>query len=327
MILITGCSGFIGYFLTKKLLESNYKVIGIDNLNSYYDVKLKKARLDNLLSLKNSKNFMFYKIDIASKASLNRIFKENNIKIVVNLAAQAGVRYSIENPEAYIKSNIIGFFNILESCRHFECKKLVYASSSSVYGNNSKIPFSEEANTDNPISLYAATKKANEVMAESYKNLYAIEAIGLRFFTVYGPMGRPDMAYFKFTKSILDDEPISVYNNGNLKRDFTFIDDVIEALEKIINSMINQSNNSKASHKIYNIGNNNPQTLKRFIRILENHCNKKAKKLLVPNQLGDVHKTYADISRASSHFDYKPKTSLDEGLKIFVDWYKNFYMR
>jgi len=327
MILITGCSGFIGYFLTKKLLEANNKVIGVDNLNSYYDVKLKKARLENLLNLKNSKNFTFHKIDIASKASLYKIFKENNIKIVINLAAQAGVRYSIDNPEAYIKSNIIGFFNVLESCRHFECNKLVYASSSSVYGNNLKIPFSEKANTDHPISLYAATKKANEVMAESYKNLYGIEAIGLRFFTVYGPLGRPDMAYFKFTKSIFNNDPISVFNNGNLKRDFTFIDDVTEALEKIIYSMINQSNTLKASHKIYNLGNNNPQTLKQFIRILENHCNKKANKIFLSNQPGDVNKTYADISKASNHFNFKPKTSLDEGLRIFVDWYKGFYLR
>lgn len=319
-ILITGCAGFIGYHLAKSLLNKDNSVIGIDNLNNYYDVHLKENRLEQL---KVFNNFQFVKADIADEKAVNLLFAENKFDIVVYLAAQAGVRYSIDNPRSYISSNIIGFFNILEACRYNPVKHLVFASSSSVYGNQKKTPFAVTDNVAHPISLYAATKKADELMAFTYAHLYKIPLTGLRFFTVYGPWGRPDMAYFSFTNKIYADESIKIFNNGDMLRDFTYIDDIVHGIELVID----KAPKGEDPYKIYNIGNNKPERLMYFIETLENSIGKKAKKEFLPMQPGDVYQTYADISELEKDFGFKPKTSIEDGLKKFADWYKEYYAK
>ena len=321
-ILVTGAAGFIGSHLCKFLLNTN-RVVGIDNLNDYYDPNLKKARLNWI----DNKNFKFYKIDI-NDPSLSEIFKRYQFDIVINLAAQAGVRYSIENPSAYIDSNITGFLNILELCKKYKIKHLLYASSSSVYGINSKKPFSENDKVDKPISLYAATKKTNELMAHTYSHMFGMSVTGLRFFTVYGPWGRPDMALFKFVSNIIKDKPIDVYNNGEMERDFTYIDDVIEGINKILQSTIINSTEIKKNtppYFIYNIGNNNPCSLMNFIRQIELSLNKKAIINYQPLQLGDVSSTYADISLLKENMGYEPQMSIASGVQMFTNWFKSYY--
>lgn len=334
-ILVSGCAGFIGYFLCNRLLENkNNIVIGIDNLNDYYDVSLKNERLNNL---KNYNNFTFFKIDICSKNEIDSLFEKYHFDYVINLAAQAGVRYSIDHPDVYIQSNIIGFYNILEACRYNPVKHLVYASSSSVYGGNTKIPFSINDKVDNPVSLYAATKKCDELLAYSYSKLYNIPTTGLRFFTVYGPMGRPDMAYFSFTNKLIKDETIEIFNYGNCKRDFTYVDDIVEGIIRVINKApeMKGGDDINPPYKIYNIGNSHPEDLMEFVTILSEELIK-AKVLpsnfninshikLMPMQKGDVPITYADISDLEKDFGYKPSTSLKDGLKRFAQWYKKFY--
>jgi UDP-glucuronate 4-epimerase len=326
-ILVTGAAGFIGYFLSKCLLDQGCTVIGIDNLNDYYDVNLKK---DRLKLLKPYEKFYFKKLDLTEKFGIDRLFAYEKFDIVVNLAAQAGVRYSITNPEAYINSNIIGFFNILEACRHYPVKHLVYASSSSVYGTNKKVPYSTDDMVDNPVSLYAATKKSNELMAHAYSKLYRIPTTGLRFFTVYGPLGRPDMAYFSFTERLRKGEKIQIFNYGDMKRDFTYIDDIITG---VINVMAKPPVETEdgALYKIYNIGNNKPENLLYFVETLEKCLMKEgiirypAEKELLPMQPGDVYQTYADINDLIQDFNFKPNTSLEEGLAHFARWYKEYY--
>ena len=319
-ILITGCAGFIGYHLAKSLLKKGNIVIGIDNLNDYYDVQLKQNRLEQL---KEFNNFQFFQADIADEKVVHELFAKNKFDIIVNLAAQAGVRYSIENPRSYINSNIIGFFNILEACRYTTVKHLVFASSSSVYGNQNKTPFEVTDKVDHPISLYAATKKADELMAFTYAHLYKIPLTGLRFFTVYGPWGRPDMAYFSFTNKIYADEPIKIFNNGDMLRDFTYIDDIVHGIELVMS----KAPEGEDPYKIYNIGNNKPEKLMYFIETLENALGKKARKELLPMQAGDVYQTYADISELEKDFGFKPQTSIEVGLKKFTDWYKKYYAK
>ena len=319
--LITGSAGFIGFFLAKALLEKGARVIGIDNLNDYYEVSLKE---DRLAILRTFERYQFVKADIADKDMMFRIFKEHRPEVVVNLAAQAGVRYSIDNPDAYIQSNLVGFFNILEACRYFPVEHLVFASSSSVYGGNKKVPFSTQDQVDKPVSLYAATKKSNELMAYSYSKLYQIPLTGLRFFTVYGPMGRPDMAYFKFAKKIMKGEPIQIYNNGDMRRDFTYIDDIVTGIENILcNPPAADDNN--ALYKIYNIGNNQPEKLMDYIAALEKCLGKEAQKEFLPMQPGDVYETYADVSDLMNDFDFKPSTSIEEGLSRFAKWFLEYY--
>jgi len=329
---ITGAAGFIGFHLSKRLLEEGCKVIGLDNLNNYYDVNLKKSRLE---ILKKYDKFQFEYTDLENKEELEKIFKNNKIDIVVNLAAQAGVRYSITNPETYIQSNIVGFFNILEVCRHNKIEHLLYASSSSVYGMNVKMPFSVHDNVDHPISLYAATKKSNELMAHTYSHLYGLPTTGLRFFTVYGPWGRPDMALFLFTDAIINDKPIKVFNYGNMKRDFTYVDDIVEGIVRLLNNPPKENPNwdkekadpatSSAPYKVYNIGNNAPVDLIDFITEIENKIGKKAKKEFLPLQDGDVPMTYADVSDLINDVDFKPETSIKEGISNFIDWYSEYY--
>ncbi len=331
-VLVTGAAGFIGFHLINKLCQAGYVVAGIDNLNDYYDPELKKARLAILNDLSA---FSFYQIDLLEKEKLDALFKENNFQYVVNLAAQAGVRYSIQNPYAYIDANITGFLNILEACRHHPVEHLVYASSSSVYGGNTQMPFSTHHNVDHPVSLYAATKKSNELMAHTYSHLYGIPTTGLRFFTVYGPYGRPDMALFLFTKAILEDKPIDVFNNGEMKRDFTYVEDIAEGVARLLPKAATASDDwdsdhpdpatSKAPYKIYNIGNNNPVQLLHFIEVLEGHLGKKAQKNLMPLQDGDVPATYADVDDLMQDVGFKPNTSIEEGIGKFVDWYKAYY--
>ncbi len=320
-ILVTGGAGFIGFHLTKRLLDLNYEVMAIDNLNDYYDVKLKEERLR---ILEKNSSFSFRKIDISNKEELENIFKENNFDIVINLAAQAGVRYSIDHPDSYIVSNIIGFYNILECCRNYPVKHLLFASSSSVYGKNKKVPYSTDDKVDQPVSLYAATKKSDELFAYAYSNLYDIKVTGLRFFTVYGPYGRPDMAYFSFTKNIIDDKEIKVFNNGDMYRDFTYIDDIVEGIIELLDKAPLKDENG-VSYKIYNIGNNHPVKISKFIEILEKEIGKEAKKVYLPMQPGDVYQTYADITDLTKETGFVPKTSLEEGLNKFVNWYKEFY--
>lgn len=320
IILVTGSAGFIGYHLSKKLLDEGFAVVGIDNLNDYYDVQLK---LDRLEQLKPYENYNFVKIDISDKALLEKVFADVKPDIVVNLAAQAGVRYSITNPDAYISSNLVGFFNVLECCRHNMVEHLVYASSSSVYGSNKKVPYSVEDRVDNPVSLYAATKKSNELMAHAYSKLYGIPATGLRFFTVYGPFGRPDMAYFSFTKKILAGETIKIFNNGDLYRDFTYIDDIIQGMMRIIPNPPMENENG-VRYKVYNIGNNKPENLLNFVEILEKCLGRKADKEFLPMQQGDVYQTFADVSELERDFGFKPDTSLEDGLTKFVEWYKEY---
>lgn len=319
--LITGGAGFIGFFLTKSLLEKGATVIGVDNLNDYYEVSLKEERLRILSGFAD---YTFMKTDIADKEAMFHIFEEYKPDIVVNLAAQAGVRYSIDNPDAYIQSNLVGFFNILEACRNFPVEHLVFASSSSVYGGNKKVPFSTEDQVDKPVSLYAATKKSNELMAYSYSKLYRIPLTGLRFFTVYGPMGRPDMAYFKFAKKIMVGEPIQIYNNGDMRRDFTYIDDIVTGVENILCNPPAADEN-EAFYKIYNIGNNQPEKLMDYIATLEKCLGKEAKKEFLPMQPGDVYETYADVSELMKDFGFKPSTTIEEGLSKFAEWFLAYY--
>ncbi|WP_417040444.1 NAD-dependent epimerase [Cylindrospermopsis raciborskii] len=332
-ILVTGAAGFIGFHLSNYLLNRGDYVVGIDNLNSYYDVSLKQARLVQLEP--HNKLFSFIPLDLADRERVNNLFAQYQFDVVVNLAAQAGVRYSIKNPHAYIDSNIIGFTNVLEACRHYGVKHLVFASSSSVYGANTKIPFSTHDNVDHPISLYAATKKANELMAHTYSHLYELPTTGLRFFTVYGPWGRPDMAYFSFTKAILSGQPIDVFNYGKMKRDFTYIDDIIEGVVRVIDT-IPQSNpnwvsdipdpgSSRAPYKIYNIGNNSPVELMHFIEVIEQCLGIKAKKNMLPLQPGDVTITYADVDDLIQDVNFKPDTPIEVGVRQFVKWYREYY--
>lgn len=331
-ILVTGVAGFIGYHLSKKLLEKGYEVVGIDNLNNYYSIELKHSRLANLIS---NSNFAFKEYDLVNKSKLFHLFEEKKPEIVINLAAQAGVRYSIENPSAYIDSNIVGFQNILEACRNYPVKHLLFASSSSVYGANKKIPFSENDNVDHPVSLYAATKKSNELVAHTYSNLYNIPVSGLRFFTVYGEWGRPDMAYFLFTKAILENKPIDIFNNGDMERDFTYVDDVINGIIVLMEKnpqknsrwdyLKSEPSTSFAPYEIYNIGNNTPVKLLDFVTVLENLIGKKAIKNFLPMQPGDVKTTFADIDKLTNAVGYNPTTSIEIGLEKFVSWYKNYY--
>jgi UDP-glucuronate 4-epimerase len=325
-ILITGCAGFIGFHLAKRLLLNNYVIIGVDNLNSYYDVNLKKARLK---LLKEHENFSFELMTIEDKEALEKIFFQNDIDIVINLAAQAGVRYSLENPDAYIQSNVIGFMNILKCCNRHQIEHLIYASSSSVYGANNKMPFSTDDKVDHPISLYAATKRVNELLAYTYSHLYDLPTTGLRFFTVYGPWGRPDMSYFKFTKAIMKGDPIQVYNSGNMKRDFTYIDDVVEGIVRLLWKKPERIQlptiSSNAPYKVYNIGNNQPEELMEFISVFEEKIGKKAIKQFLPMQAGDVAETYADIDDLEKDIGFKPQTTINEGIGKFVDWYKEYY--
>lgn len=333
-ILVTGAAGFIGFHLIKALLEtgvsdSEYSIVGIDNINDYYDVDLKKERLRILGEIALPDKFTFIKLDLADREAMSELFATHQFDTVVNLGAQAGVRYSIENPNAYIDSNVVGFVNILEGCRHHDIKHLIYASSSSVYGMNIKQPFTTADCVDFPISLYAATKKSNELMAHSYSHLYNIPTTGLRFFTVYGPYGRPDMAYFSFTKKILAGERINVFNNGVMQRDFTYIDDIVKGILRIINKapspQYSTITTATAPYKIYNIGNNQPVTLRRFITAIEDACGKKAQENLLPMQAGDVPITYADIDELVEDIGFKPETSIEKGIKKFVEWYKQYY--
>jgi len=320
-ILITGAAGFIGFYLSKRLLENGMEVIGFDNVNDYYEVSLKEDRLAILNKLPG---FTFVKGDLADKEAVNELFEKYNPAVVVNLAAQAGVRYSIDNPEAYISSNVVGFFNILEACRKFPVDHLVFASSSSVYGGNDKVPFCTTDKVDRPVSLYAATKKSNELMAYSYAKLYGIKLTGLRFFTVYGPMGRPDMAYFKFAKKIMNNEPIQIYNNGDMYRDFTYVDDIVTGIINILNHPP-VADDLGACYKIYNIGNNKPEKLMDYISVLEKCLGKEAKKEYLPMQPGDVYQTYADVADLMKDYDFKPETTIEEGLKQFADWFLSYY--
>lgn len=327
-ILITGAAGFIGFHVAKKLLEEKeyIQVIGLDNMNDYYDPSLKLARLE---ILKKNDKFIFIEDDLANKIAIDHIFAEYKPSIVLNLAAQAGVRYSITNPQAYISSNIIGFFNILEACRNSQetenaVEHLVYASSSSVYGLNKNVPFSTKDNVDSPVSLYAATKKSNELMAHAYTHLYKFPTTGLRFFTVYGPWGRPDMAYFKFTNKIYKDEPVDIYNNGDMWRDFTYIDDIVEGITKILVSPPKKNENGD-KYKVYNIGNNKPEKIMDYFKTLENALGVKMKKNFLPMQPGDVYRTYANVDDLINDFDFKPSTSIADGLNSFAKWYKEYY--
>ena len=331
-VLITGVAGFIGSTLAKRLLARDDEVIGIDNLNDYYDVELKKARLADISS---HKNFTDIRINIEDRESISDVFKKHKPSRVVNLAAQAGVRYSLENPHAYVDANIMGFLNILEGCRHNNVEHLVFASSSSVYGANTNYPFSIHNNVDHPVSLYAASKKSNELMAHTYSHLFNLPTTGLRFFTVYGPWGRPDMALFMFTKNILSGTPIDVFNYGDHKRDFTYIDDIVEGVVRTLDNTASSNSNwsgdspdpgtSSAPWRIYNIGNNNPCTLLRFIEVLENCLGKKAIKNMLPLQLGDVPYTYADTHDLMIDVGYKPDTRIEDGIAKFVEWYKDYY--
>lgn len=331
-VLVTGAAGFIGFHLSQRLLEKGIEVVGLDNLNDYYDVLLKK---DRLIQLKDYPNFSFFEMDLADRGSIEHLFAEQQFEIVVNLAAQAGVRYSLKNPHAYVDSNLVGFVNILEGCRHNQVKHLVYASSSSVYGANTTMPFSVHHNVDHPVSLYAATKKANELMAHTYSHLYGLPTTGLRFFTVYGPWYRPDMALFLFTKAILAGNPIDVFNYGKMQRDFTYIDDIVEGVVRVMEKMPESNTNwdstqpdpgtSKAPYRLYNIGNNSPVELMHLIGVLEECLGQKAKKNILPMQPGDVVATYADVDDLTAAVGFKPSTSIETGVAAFVDWYRKYY--
>ncbi len=319
--LITGGAGFIGYYLSRALLEKGAEVTGFDNLNDYYEVSLKEDRLS---ILKEYPKYRFVKADLADKDAVFALFEEFKPHIVVNLAAQAGVRYSIDNPDAYIQSNMVGFFHVLEACRHYPAEHLVFASSSSVYGGNKKVPFSTKDQVDKPVSLYAATKKSNELMAYAYSKLYQIPLTGLRFFTVYGPMGRPDMAYFKFAKKIVAGEPIQIYNHGDMMRDFTYIDDIVEGVENILCNPPKADDNG-AAYKIYNIGNNKPEKLMDYIAVLERCLGREAQKEYLPMQPGDVYETYADVQELMEDYGFKPSTTIEEGLGRFAKWFLEYY--
>jgi len=351
-ILVTGTAGFIGFHLANKLLARGDEVVGLDSINDYYDIRVKYGRLQNsgiidsleagdnieynkLIQSNKYDNYKFIKLNLEDKENLDKLFKEEKFDAVCNLAAQAGVRYSLTNPMSYMNSNIVGFINILEACRNFNVKNLSYASSSSVYGLNEKQPFSTHDSVNHPISLYAASKKSNELMAHTYSHLFGISTTGLRFFTVYGPWGRPDMALFKFTKAIFEDKPIDVYNYGKMERDFTYIDDIVEGIIRVIDNPAKPNENfdaknpdpatSSAPYRVYNIGNNAPVKLMDFIEALEKKIGKKAKKNMLPIQPGDVPSTYADVTDLIEDLGYKPKTSIQEGIDQFVDWYKEFF--
>ncbi|MFO7657769.1 MAG: NAD-dependent epimerase, partial [Bacteroidales bacterium] len=346
-ILVTGSAGFIGYHLVNKLVSEGHEVTGLDSINDYYDVNLKYARLadagiskddityNSFVASKKSNAYRFIQLKLEDEKNISRLFKSEKFDRVCNLAAQAGVRYSLKNPMAYVNSNIVGFLNILEGCRHSQVPHLVYASSSSVYGMNEKMPFSVSDNVDHPVSLYAASKKSNELMAHTYSNLFELATTGLRFFTVYGPWGRPDMALFIFTKAILENRPIEVYNNGQMERDFTYIDDIVEGVYRIIlshpkgnsswNGMQPDPSCSRVPYRLYNIGNNNPVKLMDFIEAIENATGSKAKKIMMPIQPGDVAKTWADVEALIQDFDYKPGTSVNKGIYRFVEWYRGYF--
>lgn len=331
-ILITGVAGFIGFHLANLMLRQNHQIVGVDNLNDYYEQSLKK---DRLAILEAHEQFLFYKADLKDKPSVDKIFETHRPEYVINLAAQAGVRFSISNPYAYLDSNLIGFMNVLEACRNYPVRHLIYASSSSVYGGNKVVPFSTNHNVDHPVSLYAATKKANELMAHTYSHLYNIPTTGLRFFTVYGPYGRPDMAYFSFVKDILSGTPIKVFNHGEMKRDFTYVDDIVRSISQLIDKIpianenwderVDDLSTSFAPYKIYNIGNNSPVDLMHFIMILEDQLGMKAEKIFMEMQPGDVLITYADVSDLEKDIGFKPSTSIEKGLAQFVKWYKSYY--
>jgi UDP-glucuronate 4-epimerase len=331
-ILVTGAAGFIGFHLSKRLLERGDEVVGLDNLNDYYEVTLKN---DRLRRLEDHESFRFVKCSLEDRDTVEKLFGNEQFDKVVNLAAQAGVRYSLKNPHAYVNSNIVGFLNILEGCRHTRVKHLVYASSSSVYGANTRMPFSIHHNIDHPVSLYAATKKSNELMAHTYSSLYSLPTTGLRFFTVYGPWGRPDMALFLFTKAILEGSPIDVFNHGKMRRDFTYIDDIVEGVVRVVdsnptpasgwNSDAPDPGTSYAPYRIYNIGNNNPVELMHFIGTLEACLGKKAEKNLLPIQAGDVLATFADVDDLTNDVGFRPSTSIEDGIRKFVEWYREYY--
>ncbi len=331
-ILVTGAAGFIGFHLSRRLLEGGDTVVGLDNLNPYYDVTLKQARLQ---ILQEKENFRFVRVDLSDRKTMEALFADERFEIVVNLAAQAGVRYSLKNPHAYVESNLVGFLNVLEGCRHQQVKHVVFASSSSVYGANTRMPFSVHDNVDHPLSLYAATKKANELMAHAYAALYGLPCTGLRFFTVYGPWGRPDMALFLFTRAILEGRPIDVFNEGRMMRDFTFIDDIIEGLVRVMERIPARDADwrgdrpdpsaSFAPYRLYNIGNNQPVALLDFIAILEGHLGRKAQKNFLPLQAGDVPATFADVDDLSTDVGFKPATPIAEGIRRFVEWYRDYY--
>ncbi|PIE73401.1 MAG: capsular biosynthesis protein CpsI [Deltaproteobacteria bacterium] len=331
-VLITGAAGFIGAHLARRLIDAGAEVVGLDNVNDYYDPRLK---LDRMAALAEGERFRHIPLDISDRQAIETLFQENSFDVVVNLAAQVGVRYSIQNPHSYVDSNLVGFANLLEGCRHSGVRHLVYASSSSVYGANTSMPFSVHDNVDHPVSLYAASKKANELMAHTYSHLYRLPTTGLRFFTVYGPWGRPDMALFLFTKAILEDRPIDVFNRGEMQRDFTYIDDIVEGLVRVVGK-IPEGNpdwsgdrpdpaTSYCPYRIYNIGNNNKERLLRYIEVLEECLGKKAKKNLLPMQPGDVPATYANVDDLVADLDYRPSTSLEFGIEQFVDWYKGYF--
>ncbi|WP_116772121.1 NAD-dependent epimerase [Maribacter litoralis] len=339
-ILVTGAAGFIGFFVSKSLIKNGHDVVGLDNINDYYDVNLKYARLYELgIQKEEAKHFnvltkstthsafAFIRLGLEDRENLPKLFKAQKFDVVCNLAAQAGVRYSLENPEAYVDSNVVGFLNILECCRNYKIKHLVYASSSSVYGLNEKIPFETTDAVDHPVSLYAATKKSNELMAHSYSHLYGFKTTGLRFFTVYGPWGRPDMAMFLFTDAIVNDKPIKVFNNGKLERDFTYIDDITEGVVRIIQKPVKEQVEKKGDFKIYNIGNSKSVKLMDFITAIEESLDTVAKKDMYPMQPGDVEKTWANVDDLIADYDYRPNTPIKEGVQQFVDWYKGYYQK
>ena len=331
-VLVTGSAGFIGFHLARKLLANNITVVGLDNLNSYYDPDLKKARLDKLTP---NPLYSHINLDISDRDGMAGLFSAHGFDAVVNLAAQAGVRYSLKNPHSYVDTNIVGFVNLLEGCRHSGVKHFVFASSSSVYGSNTKMPFSVHQNVDHPVSLYAASKKSNELMAHTYAHLFGLPVTGLRFFTVYGPWGRPDMALFLFTRAILEDRPIDVFNHGKMVRDFTYIDDIVEGVYRVIDrvpapdttwdSNDPDPSTSNCPYQLYNIGNNNKVDLMRYIEVLEDCLGKKAEKNFLPMQLGDVPATYADVTDLEKDVGFKPDTAIEEGIKRFVEWYKEYY--
>lgn len=336
-ILVTGAAGFIGFFVAKSLLEKGYTVVGMDNINDYYDINLKYARLrelgiaktgaevfNNLTQSENHAHFSFIRLALEDRKNLPELFKKQSFDVVCNLAAQAGVRYSLENPEAYVDSNLVGFLNILECCRNFEIKHLVYASSSSVYGLNDKVPFKTTDRVDHPISLYAATKKSNELMAHTYSHLYDFATTGLRFFTVYGPWGRPDMAYFSFTENILANKPINVYNNGQLARDFTYIDDIIKGLILVIEKGFKPNSESKSKASVYNIGRGKPVKLMDFINTIGTYLEKEVKLVMMPMQDGDVYTTWADTTELKKNYAYAPQIDLEIGVKNFIEWYRSY---
>jgi UDP-glucuronate 4-epimerase len=333
-VLVTGAAGFIGYHLSRRLLAEGCTVFGLDNMNPYYDIQLKKDRLSQL---QENSHFFFVEIDLVDREAIQRLFEENAFDVVVNLAAQAGVRYSLENPYSYIDSNIVGFVNLLECCRHKHVKHMVFASSSSVYGANTKMPFSIHHNVDHPVSLYAASKKSNELMAHTYSHLFGLNCTGLRFFTVYGPWGRPDMALFLFTKAILEDDPIKVFNHGKMQRDFTYIDDIIEGVVRVMGRLPKPNpqwrseapdpGTSYAPFKVYNIGNNSPVELMTFIETIEKALGKSAQKEYMDLQPGDVPATYADVDDLMADVGFKPSTALDAGIQKFVDWFKEYYKK